>query len=79
VAQIESLPKPDREHVLNFIFSRLPRLSNPRRHGKPLADEFAGFWRYRIDQYRIICTIDDTRAVVQIVRVGHRYDVYRPG
>ena len=46
-------------------------------HGEPLADEFAGFWRYRINEYRIICTIEDEKRLIRVARVGHRYDVYR--
>jgi mRNA interferase RelE/StbE len=77
--ELEALPKPTREHILNFIHLRLKTLSNPRRYGKPLEREFAGFWRYRVNDFRIVCTIDDQRALVRIVRIGHRYDVYRPG
>jgi mRNA-degrading endonuclease RelE of RelBE toxin-antitoxin system len=44
-----------------------------------LEREFEGLWRYRVNDYRIIRTIDDESSHVQVVRVGHRYDVYRPG
>jgi mRNA interferase RelE/StbE len=78
-AQIEALPRPAREHILDFIYLRLRETSNPRRDGQPLLRELAGFWRYRIDEYRIICTLDDKRLLLTIVRVGHRYDVYGAG
>jgi len=58
---------------------KLRHFSNPRTRGKALEEEFAGFWRYRVNDYRIICKIDDQRSLIQIVRIGHRYDVYRPG
>jgi mRNA interferase RelE/StbE len=76
---VEALAKADREHILNFIYLRLRRLSNPRQNGKPLEREFAGFWRYRVNDFRIVCTIDDQKSLIRIVRIGHRYDVYRPG
>jgi hypothetical protein len=33
---LETLPKVKREHILNFIFLKLRRFSNPRHNGKPL-------------------------------------------
>ncbi len=49
---------------------------NPHPHG---SEKLAGEDSYRIRQgsYRIIYTIDDDRVIVEIVRVGHRSDVYR--
>jgi addiction module RelE/StbE family toxin len=37
-----------------------------------LEDELAGFWRIRLDDYRIIYSIDDEVVTVEIVRVGQR-------
>jgi mRNA interferase RelE/StbE len=34
-------------------------------------------WRIRIGTYRVIYTVDDQAVVVEVVRVGHRRDVYR--
>jgi len=34
-------------------------------------------WRIRLGDYRIIYEIDDARAAVTILDVGHRRDVYR--
>jgi len=47
-----------------------------RRFGKALSREFAGLWRYRIQNYRIICHIEDHKLTVLVLRVGHRKDVY---
>ena len=68
---------------------RIPRADNrrivARIHG--LADDprpegcekLAGQESYRIRQgdYRIVYTIDDAHLIVEVVRVGHRRDVYR--
>jgi mRNA interferase RelE/StbE len=68
---------------------RLPRADNRRIVGRihALADDprpqgcekLAGHESYRIRQgdYRIVYTIDDTCVVVEVIRVGHRRDVYR--
>ena len=59
------------------VMARIQGLSeNPRPSG---CEKLAGHESYRIRQgdYRIIYTIDDGRIVVEVIRVGHRRDVYR--
>jgi mRNA interferase RelE/StbE len=38
-----------------------------------------GLWRIRVGDYRIVYEIEDARAVVTVLRVAHRKDVYRGG
>ena len=33
-------------------------------------------WRLRVGQYRIIYAIDDASQTIDIVKIGHRRDVY---
>ncbi|MFA7567518.1 MAG: type II toxin-antitoxin system RelE/ParE family toxin [Alkalispirochaeta sp.] len=33
-------------------------------------------WRYRVGNYRIVCSIEDKTIEVVVVRVGHRNEVY---
>ena len=59
------------------IVERIAGLSeDPRPSG---CQKLSGQEAYRIRQgkYRIIYTIADARLVVEIVKVGHRRDVYR--
>jgi len=37
----------------------------------------AGYWRYRVGDYRVIAYIEDDRLVVIAVAVGHRSEVYK--
>jgi mRNA interferase RelE/StbE len=37
----------------------------------------AGLWRYRIGDYRTICSINDAQGAVLVLRVAHRKDAYR--
>ena len=48
--------------------------SNPER-GTPLSGEFAGLFRYRIGEYRVIYA--KISEGLLILRIGHRKDVYR--
>lgn len=34
-------------------------------------------WRYRVGDYRIICSIEDQRVTVLVVDIAHRREVYR--
>lgn len=62
--------------ILDYLDERVASVEDPRRFGKPLRAEFAGLWRYRVRDYRIICQIQDRMMVVLVVAVGHRKDVY---
>jgi mRNA interferase RelE/StbE len=50
---------------------------NPRDRGKAMAGEWAGHWRYRFGDYRVIARIEDGRMIIVVVAVGHRRDEYR--
>jgi len=49
---------------------------NPRNFGKQLSGDKAGLWRYRIEDFRVICRLQDDTLVVLVVAVGHRKEVY---
>lgn len=51
-------------------------LEDPRRHGKALAGNQGGQWRYRIGNYRVIMHIVDDELIVSTLEVGHRRDIY---
>lgn len=50
---------------------------NPRPPGCVAMTGEAHAYRVRVGDYRIIYEVLDDRLVVQVVRVGHRRDVYR--
>ena len=49
----------------------------PRRVGKPLLRELAGYYSARRGAYRIVYRIDAEASIVHVVRIEHRNDVYR--
>ena len=49
---------------------------SPIMFGKPLSANLKGFWRYRVEDYRIICDVRDKELVVLVVKIGHRSKVY---
>ena len=71
--ELESIPK----RILGQVAARIQGLAdNPRPHG---VEKLSGEQRYRIRQgdYRVVYAIDDKLAVVDVVKVGHRREVYR--
>lgn len=62
--------------ILRFLRERIAGSGDPRRFGKPLRRNLAGLWRYRIEDYRLICRLEEYRVVVVVLQVGHRRDVY---
>ena len=56
---------------------QLEQRDDPRSTGKALTGDLAGFWRYRVGDYRPICRIEDQRLIILILDVGHRREIYR--
>lgn len=76
--EIDKLDAPIARRILKFLHQRVARMENPRSIGQPLqGSEFAGLWRYRVGDYRILCDIQDTKIVVLVLHVGHRREIYR--
>ena len=62
--------------IIEFTYGELA--AEPRRVGKPLARELAGSYSARRGPYRLIYDIDDEAQRVDVLRIDHRSDVYRP-
>lgn len=62
--------------ILGFLDGRMSSTEDPRTFGKPLKGDLKGLWRYRVADYRLICSILDQRLVVLVLKVGHRRDIY---
>ena len=62
--------------ILKYLRERIAIAADPRQQGKPLRQNLAGLWRYRVGDYRLICRIEDNRLVVLVLQLGHRQDVY---
>jgi len=51
---------------------------NPRRYPniKPLKGTFAGYYRYRVGDYRVVYYIKDQERQVVVTVIAHRREVY---
>lgn len=73
------LSKIDRKQAdrITLGMMEIARLENPRLRGKAMAGRYAGHWRYRFGDYRVIARIEDGRMIILVVAVGNRREVYR--
>jgi len=62
--------------ILRYAREGIAGAADPRRFGKPLRRNLAGLWRYRVEDYRLICRFEEERVVVLVLQVGHRRDIY---
>jgi mRNA interferase RelE/StbE len=74
--EFNKLDRSIQRKILNFLLNKISPLENPRVFGKSLSYEKFGLWRYRVEDFRIICRIDDASIKIIVVRVGHRKEVY---
>ena len=73
IRELATIPKKDRAR----IGSRMKLLAvDPRPPGH---EKLTGLERYRVRQgdYRVVYTIDDSGHRVDVVKIGHRKEVYR--
>jgi len=73
---IRRLDRPVQRRILNYLRERIAAADDPQKFGAPLRRELAGFWKYRVGDYRLICRLEEEKLVVLVVRVGHRRNVY---
>jgi mRNA interferase RelE/StbE len=75
--QLDKLDPQIARRILKFLHGRVARLDNPRSIGEALRGSKLGeFWKYRVGDYRLICSIEDKRILILVLRVGHRREVY---
>lgn len=75
--QLEKLSPNQRKIILSWIDKNLDGCADPRAHGKALTGDFAGQWRYRVGNYRILCELHDGELVILALNVIHRSQAYR--
>ena len=74
--EFRKLDKYTQRMIASWIDKNLEGCADPRVHGIGLTANRSGQWRYRIGDYRLICTIEDDRLVILALTVGHRSEIY---
>jgi mRNA interferase RelE/StbE len=71
----DDLPRLDpavQKRILKIIRKKLT--ADPENYGKPLRGDLAGYWKLKIEDYRVIYTIKRERILVKVIQVGARRD-----
>ena len=74
---LEQMDSTVRNRIRRFVQERLQGTDNPRQWGAALSGRYAGLWKYRIGNYRLVCQLQDERLVVLVVKAEHRSDAYQ--
>jgi mRNA interferase RelE/StbE len=77
LAKLRKLDRQRAQAIADYMDKRIATADNPRDFGKALTGSLKGRWRFRVGDYRIICSIKDDRLVVLVIDLGHRREVYR--
>jgi mRNA interferase RelE/StbE len=77
VKELKKLDARAQRNIVGYLREKIATEDDPRRLGDPLRKDLKGLWKYRIGDYRIICSIEEKSVVVLVVRVGHRRSVYK--
>jgi mRNA interferase RelE/StbE len=76
--ELDALDPPIARRILKFLRERVASLENPRSIGEALRGSTLGnLWKYRIGDYRVVASIEDSVLRIIIVRIGNRREVYR--
>lgn len=75
--ELRKLDRDSQQRIVRFLRERIAAADDPRRLGRALKGQSAPLWRYRVGRFRLLCTIEDDRLVVLVLRVGDRGTIYQ--
>ncbi|MGK9050326.1 type II toxin-antitoxin system RelE family toxin [Xaviernesmea oryzae] len=75
--KLEKLDRKSARAIADYMDERIAPCDNPRDFGKALTGSLKGRWRFRVGDYRVICSIREERLIVLVIDLGHRREIYR--
>ena len=75
VKELKKIDKKAASTIIDYL-NDIAQQEDPRSKGKALRGDKRQFWRYRVGNYRILCSIEDEELVILATHLGHRKDVY---
>lgn len=73
----KELKKVDKKYIPELIAGVEELIQNPYPPNSKKLVGYKSFYRLRVGEYKIIYNIIQKEIVIEIVRIGHRKDVYR--
>lgn len=74
--QLRKLDKPNARRIIDYLRETASG-EDPRSRGQGLTGNLAGFWRYRVGNYRILASIEDDELLILAITIDHRARIYR--
>jgi mRNA interferase RelE/StbE len=75
VKELEAIDrKADRRRIVRAIQALA---EDPRGPGSEKLAGSEGRYRVRVGSYRVVYAVDDIKRIVDVVKIGHRREVYR--
>ncbi|HFI0214242.1 TPA: type II toxin-antitoxin system RelE/ParE family toxin [Streptococcus suis] len=74
---LAKLDKPTQALIVKWLQQNLQDTATPRAQGKALTGQLSHLCRYRVDNYRILAEIHDNTITIEVVKIGHRKDIYK--
>jgi len=71
---LEKLDKETARKIIERVKTYL--VNDPLKLGKALTGQFAGLYRYRYGDYRVLYVADLTKETIMVLKVRHRKDAY---
>lgn len=65
------------DQIISFLEKRIRGSADPTAFGKALRGDLKGFWRYRVQDCRILCRIEHHHVVVLVVAARPPFDRLR--
>ena len=72
---LAQLPKQDLDRISEKITALADQPRPPQ--AKPLKGDLQGHFRIRVGNYRVVYQVETRAAMIAVVRIGHRREVYR--
>jgi mRNA interferase RelE/StbE len=72
--QIHSLEKEVQDRIENAIKNKL--LTNPDKYLIGLVGELSDLYKFRVGDYRLLCSKDGHNLLIHVIKVAHRREVY---
>jgi mRNA interferase RelE/StbE len=74
--EFERLDNAIARRISKLLYQRIANLEDPRQIGERLQGTLSQYWKYRVGDHRIICSLEHDRLVVLVLRIGHRREIY---
>ena len=64
-------------YSVNIVKHLVELINNPRPNGCKKLSGYENIYRIRVGMYRIVYQIEDEILYIEVIKIGHRKDIYR--